>query len=108
MAPVRTPKEQKDRVSECLAILTKITESLQISSSNPSIQLLKKRMVKYWHDGKLQEDRIPLIGSNRYIMYKLPQWSHQIVEITLRAGRIEHTVLSEELLAELAPTDAST
>lgn len=102
MAPVRTPKEQKDRVSECLAILSKITESLQISATNPSIQLLKKRMVKYWHDGKLQEDRIPLVGSNRYILYKFPQWSHQIVEITLRAGRIEHSALPAELLAELS------
>lgn len=102
MAPVRTPKEQKDRVSECLAILTKITESLQISNTNPSIQLLKKRMVKYWHDGKLQEDRIPLVGTNRYILYKFPQWSHQIVEITLRAGRIDHSALPEELLAELS------
>jgi hypothetical protein len=103
MAPTRTLKEKNDRISECLAILKKIINELQIDRNNPSILLLKKRMLTYWEDGKLQEDRIPLLGSNRYILYRFPQWSHQIVEITLRAGRIHHERLSPELLAELTP-----
>jgi hypothetical protein len=107
MAPNRTPKEKNDRISECLAILKKIINELQIDRNNPSILILKKRMLQYWEDGKLQEDRIPLLGSNRYILYCFPHWSHQIVEITLRASRIHHSRLSPELLAEITPQSST-
>ena len=98
------PKSQNDRVSECLAILKKITGDLGIDKQNPSILLLKKRMVTYWRDGKIQEDRIPLVGTNRYIIYKFPAWSNQIVEITLRASlmkKVFHKALPAEMQAEL-------
>lgn len=95
------PKPQSDRVAECVAILRKITEELSIPVDNPSIRLLKKRMAAYWHDGRLMEDKIPLVDSNRYILYRFPRWAHQIVEITLRAGRITHSQLPSDLAAEL-------
>ena len=95
-----TEKPQADRISECVAILRKITDELQIPSENPSIRLLKKRMATYWRSGDLMEDRIPLVNSNRYILYRFPRWSHQIVEITLRVGRITHSRLPSDLAAE--------
>ena len=94
-------KPQSDRVHECITILRKITDDLEIPATNPSIQLLKKRMGTYWRDGALQEDRIPLVGSNRYILYRFPRWAHQIVEITLRAGPINHQALPSDLAAEI-------
>ena len=97
----KIPKPQNDRVQECITILRKITTDLEIPVDNPSIRLLKKRMATYWHDGALQEDKIPLVGSNRYILYKFPRWAHQIVEITLRAGRITHSALPSDLVAEI-------
>ncbi len=99
--PVRTEKPQNDRIQECITILQKIIEHLEIPAENPSIRLLKKRMATYWRDGVLQEDRIPLVGSNRYIMYRFPRWSHQIVEITLRAGPVNHSALPSNLVEEL-------
>jgi len=106
----KQPKEQQERVRECMVILKKITDDLDIDTNNPSIQVLKKRMAKYWRDGLFQEDRIPLVGSNRYILYTFPRWGHQIVEITLRAGPISHFHLSPELMTEITlapPSDHS-
>jgi hypothetical protein len=101
MSSNKIAKPQSDRVQECVTILRKITHDLEIPVENPSIRLLKKRMATYWRDGALQEDRIPLVGSNRYILYKLPRWAHQIVEITLRAGPITHSALPSDLAAEI-------
>jgi hypothetical protein len=61
-------------------------------------------MMTYWRDGKIQEDRIPLVGTNRFIIYKFPAWANQIVEITLRASplkKVFHKDLPTELQAEL-------
>lgn len=99
--PIKVEKSQTDRIQECVTILGKITRDLEIPAENPSIRLLKKRMATYWRDGNLQEDRIPLVGSDRYILYKFPRWAHQIVEITLRAGRVSHSELPSDLAAEL-------
>lgn len=98
----RVEKPQADRVSECLAILSKLQHDLEIPADNISIRVLKKRMTKYWHDGLLQEDRIPLVGSDRYILYKFPRWAHQIVEITLRKARITFHSAPSDLEAEAA------
>jgi hypothetical protein len=97
----KTEKPQSDRISECINILRQLTDDMKIPVTNPSIVLLKKRMGKYWRDGALQEERIPLVGSNRYILYKLPRWSHQFVEITLRVGGITHQALPSDLAAEI-------
>lgn len=98
----RIEKAQADRVSECLAILSKLQHDLEIPADNISIRVLKKRMAKYWHDGRLQEDRIPLVGSDRYILYKFPRWAHQIVEITLRKAAITFHSAPSDLEAEAA------
>jgi hypothetical protein len=99
--PTRIEKPQNIRIHECVTILRKITDELEIPTDNPSVRLLKKRMGTYWRDGALQEDRIPLVGSNRHILYRLPRWAHQIVEVTLRAGPITHQALPSDLAAEL-------
>lgn len=98
----KTEKPQADRIKECINILRQLTDDMEIPATNPSVALLKKRMGTYWRDGGLQEDRIPLVGSNRHILYKLPRWSHQFVEITLRAGPITHRALPSDLAAEIA------
>lgn len=103
----KVEKAQADRISECIVILRKITDEVGIRADNPSIRLLKKRMAVYWRDGKLQEDKIPLYGYDRYILYRLPRWSNQIVEVTLRVSRVIHQSLPSDLLAELEAQTSS-
>ncbi len=101
----RIIKSQHNRVNECIEILKKITDDLNIDRNNPSVQILKKRMLKYWHDGTPQNGRIPLLGSNRSFLYSFPKWEHEIVEITLRTGPIHFqrlpSGLEEELLEQM-------
>ena len=97
----KVPKPQADKIRECLTILKKLTEEVGIPATNPSIQLFKKRMADYWRTELTMEDRIPLVGSNRYILYKFPRWAHQDVEVVLRVGRITHSQLPPELQAEV-------
>jgi hypothetical protein len=47
------------------------------------------------------DDRIPLVGSDRYIIYKFPRWAHQIVEVVLRKGIILHNGLDDSLMDEV-------
>jgi hypothetical protein len=98
----RVEKSQTDRVNECLAILSKLQHDIGVPADNISICVLKKRMKKYWHDGRLQEDRIPLVGSDRYILYRFPRWADQIVEITLRKSAITFHSAPSDLEAEAA------
>jgi hypothetical protein len=98
---VKTEKPVADRVKECITILKKITDELHISEENPTIRVFKKRMAQYWRDGKAQDEKIPLIGYNRIILYKFPKWSHQEVEVTLRVHNIQHPHLPPDLEEEL-------
>ena len=98
---VKTEKPVADRIKECVIILKKITDELHISEENPSIRVFKKRMAQYWRDGKVQDEKIPLIGYNRIILYKFPKWSHQQVEVTLRVHNIKHPQLPADLEEEL-------
>ena len=98
---LKTEKPVADRVKECITILKKITDELHISEENPTIRVFKKRMAQYWRDGKVQEEKIPLIGYNRIILYKFPKWSHQEVEVTLRVHNIQHPHLPPDLEEEL-------
>jgi len=95
-------KDQSNRITECLKVLTKLEGELKIPKSNPSIQLLRKRMATYWKEGKTQEERIPLVNSNRHIIYKFPRWAHQEVEVLLRVSPIHFKELPSALAAELA------
>lgn len=101
MPGVKVEKPQADRIKECIVILRKLITELDIPAENPSIKLLTKRMADYWRDGKCLEDRIPLVNSDRYILYRLPRWAHQIVEVTLRKGVILHTGLTDAMLDEI-------
>jgi len=94
-------KPVADRIKECITILKKITDELHISEENPTIRVFKKRMAQYWRDGKAQDEKIPLIGYNRIILYKFPKWSHQQVEVTLRVHNVQHPSLPPDLEEEL-------
>jgi len=94
-------KLQSQRASECIAILKQIRDDLKIPDTNPSIRLLKKRMEKYIRDGKNQQDRIPLVNSDRFILYRLPRRADEIVEVTMRVGRVNYQQLPSDLAAEL-------
>ena len=98
---LKIEKPVGDRIKECITILKKITDELHISEENPTIRVFKKRMAQYWRDGKVQEEKIPLIGYNRIILYKFPKWSHQEVEVTLRVHNIQHPSLPADLEEEL-------
>jgi len=101
MPPLKEPKLQEKRISECLAILKRLTEEVGIPASNPTIRTLKKRMSVYWRDGKLQDDSLPLFGYNRSVMYKLPKWEHQEVEVTLRTNNFTVRKYPDDLQAEI-------
>lgn len=94
-------KEREARFAECNAVLVKLIEELKIPDRNDSIRLLNSRMTKYIDTGKYAEDRIPLVNSNHYIMYRFPKWAHQQVEVVLRAGPLTHYQLPSNLVAEL-------
>ena len=101
MPALKEPKSQEKRISECLAILKRLTEEVGIPASNPTIRTLKKRMSVYWRDGKLQDDSLPLFGYNRSVMYKLPKWAHQEVEVTLRINNFTVRKHPDDLQAEI-------
>ena len=101
MPALKEPKSQEKRISECLAILKRLTDEVGIPASNPTIRTLKKRMSVYWRDGKLQEDSLPLFGYNRSVMYKLPKWEHQEVEVTLRINNFTVRKHPEDLQTEI-------
>ena len=101
MPIIKTEKTPQARLHECNVILGKLVEQVKVPESNPSVILLKKRMARWVQDGRLQEDRIPLFNSDRYIVYRLPKWAHQQAEVTLRKGLIIHHQLPSDLLAEL-------
>lgn len=100
----REPKSQKERVEECVLLLSQLRAdtNIRISEHNPSLALLKRRMAIYWREGRLMEDRIPIQGTNRSFIYRFPRWADQYVEITLKVDHYFHrelpTYLQEELM----------
>lgn len=101
MPIIKTEKTAQMRLHECNVILGKLIEQVKVPESNLSVILLKKRMARWVQDGRLQEDRIPLLNSDRTILYRLPKWAHQQAEVTLRKSLITHQQLPADLLAEL-------
>jgi len=93
-------KPQADRVKECMNLIQQLRD-IRVPDDNPTMRLLKKRMGTYIRDGKLQEDKIPLVNSDRFILYKLPRKAHQFAEMTLRVSRISYPQLPSNLQAEL-------
>ena len=100
-------KTQAERITECMAILKKLTDEVGISATNPSIRVLKKRMAQYWRDGKLYEDKLPLFGYDRVIIYRFPRWSHQEIEVTLRVSKVKNQHFPSDLEEELATNQPS-
>jgi len=97
----KVEKTQAERITECMTILKKLTNEVGIDAQNPSIRVLKTRMAQYWRDGKTYEDRLPLWGYDRSILYKFPRWANQEVEVTLRVNKIKHPQLPLDLEEEL-------
>jgi hypothetical protein len=104
MPSLKIPKPASDRAKECVVILDKLIREVELPSHSPSIQLLAKRMADYAQlkEARCMEDRIPLVGSDRYILYRFPRWAHQIVEVVLRKGHILHNGLNDALMDEVA------
>ena len=101
MPAIKTEKSPEMRLRECNVILGKLVEQIKVPESNPSVIILKKRMARWVQKGGLQEDRIPLFNSDRVILYRLPRWSHQQAELTLRKSLLTYHQLPADLLAEL-------
>jgi hypothetical protein len=102
--PIKIPKPAGDRSKECVVILNKLIREVGLPNHNPSVQLLAKRMADYASaaEPRCMDDRIPLVGSDRYIIYSFPRWAHQIVEVVLRKGMILHNGLNDTLMDEVA------
>lgn len=103
LIPKQIQKDQKDRIQECISILSQIKEDplIRIHSKNPSMILLRKRMATYWREGKLMEDRIPIEGSSHSFVYRFPRRADQFVELVLRADPVYHKSLPPHLKEEL-------
>lgn len=101
MPVLKVEKSAEERLRECNVILGKLIEEVKVPETNPSVTILKKRMAAWVQKGGLQEDRIPLLNSDRTILYRLPKWAHQQAELTLRKSLITHQRLHADLLAEL-------
>ena len=101
MPVVKKEKTAEARLHECNVILGKLVEQVKVPESNLSVVLLKKRMARWVQDGRLQEDRVPLVNSDRYIIYRLPKWANQQAEVTLRKSLIIHHQLPSDLMAEI-------
>ncbi len=100
MPPLKIEKTPQQRLYESNVILGKLIEEVKVPETNLSVILLKKRMGDWVRDGRLREDRIPLVNSDRYILYRLPRWQHQQAEVTLRKGLLTHYQLPADLAAE--------
>lgn len=100
MPTVKVEKPPQERLRECNEILRKLIEEIKVPETNESVLVLKKRMADWVRDGRLREDRIPLVKSDRYILYRLPRYTHQPAEVTLRKGLITHWQLPSDLAAE--------
>jgi hypothetical protein len=100
MPAVKIEKTLQERLRESNVILAKLVEDVKIPETNDSVLLLKKRMADWTRDGKTREDRIPLVNSDRYIIYRLPRYAHQQAEVTLRKGLVIHYQLPSDLAAE--------
>ena len=81
MPAIKIEKPPQERLRECNVILSKLIEEIKVPETNESVLLLKKRMADWVRDGRLREDRIPLVKSDRYIIYRLPRWAHQQAEV---------------------------
>ena len=101
----RDEKSQAERITECMTIIKKLTNDVGILASNPSIRVLKKRMGQYWRDGQLYEGSLPLFGYDRIIMYKLPRFVGQNVEVTLRQIKNRDITYPPDLEEELILMD---
>lgn len=101
MPAIKTEKSPQARLHECNVILGKLIEQVKVPESNLSVIILKKRMARWVQDGRLQEDRIPLLNSDRVILYRLPKWAHQQAEVTLRKSLLTYHQLPADFLAEV-------
>ena len=98
--PSKEPKPTAEKVAECTAVLMRLKTELGIWDENPSVRLLRKRMGDYWRSERCLEDQIPLVGTNKTIVYRFPRWAGQQVDVMLRAGPITHQRLPADLEAE--------
>ena len=97
----RQPKPTEEKIAECTAVLKRFTQEFGVWTQNPSLRLLRKRMGDYWRSERCLEDRIPLVGTNKTIVYRFPRWAGQQVDVMLRAGPITHSQLPADLAAEV-------
>jgi len=107
----RIEKTQVERITECMTIIKKLINEVGIPALNPSVVVLKKRMAQYWRDGQLYEGSLPLVCYDRIIIYRLPRWSDQKVEVTLRVSKDKNPVYPADLEEEIcryASVDAPT
>ncbi len=98
----KVEKTQAERITECMTIVRKLINDVGIDAQNPSIRVLKNRMAQYWRDGKLYEDKLPLWGYDRSIIYKFPRWKNQEVEVTLRVNKIRNPAIPADLEEEVS------
>ena len=103
----RVEKTQVERITECMTIIKKLINEVGIPALNPSVVVLKKRMAQYWRDGQLYEGSLPLVCYDRIIIYRLPRWNDQKVEVTLRVSKDKNPIYPADLEEEIcraAPT----
>ena len=87
MAATITEKPRDQRVSECIAILTKLTQELGIPYNTPEVQELKTHFDAYIRDGVCWTGTVSFLRYGRMAEVNLPRAADRTVEVTLRLPR---------------------
>ena len=85
--PILTEKPVGQRLSECISVLTKLTQELGIPYDSPEVQELKIHIDEYIKYGYCWDGRISFLRFGRIAEVNLPRAAGRTVEVLLRRPR---------------------
>lgn len=77
-------KTQNDRLHECLSIMKKITESLQLPAEDPDVSELRSKMNTYIKTGESWSGTVDFSKWGRIAHCNFPKLASKTVEVTLK------------------------
>ena len=78
-------KSQNDRVRECIIIIKKLTETLQLPADDPDVNELRSHMNTYIKTGEPWSGAIDFSRWGRIAHCNFPKEASATVEVTLKA-----------------------
>lgn len=77
-------KSQNDRVKECLSVIRKLTENLQLPSDDPDVNELRSHMNTYIRSGEEWVGTVDFSRWGRIAHCNFPKSSSKLVEVILK------------------------